>query len=270
LQLSKKSYLCRDMIAHENLQAALVGAGRQVASGTCNCQKSRNFAIDMIARLEKAAATLAGIWGVTPQEVAERFRIALDLSHLQAIELGRRAKEAMLSNDKKYQREITFEKKNNRKVSEQTVQLLEDVKVFKKLRKELMLFVKSRLNASRFEIEDIVSDTLESLCYYKASSAEDLIRMGMVIARRRIANFLRRKCSSPLEVRPHEDFFIQEEVFAANSDSYEAVEADLPLTTDPETAFRRLAAELVRLLGMKHAAVAVGMREKTFAPMFAC
>jgi DNA-directed RNA polymerase specialized sigma24 family protein len=117
----------------------------------------------------------------------------------------------------------------------------------------------------RMEAEDIVQQTIFRLCFYEAKDEEHLFRLSRKIFRRIIAEYLYKRCNSPIDVAPYEDFYLMEEVLGWCDEDDEAEAQSIQPTADIGEAFLRVAAELTKQLGRKYAAVACGLREKTFA-----
>jgi len=211
-------------------------------------------------RIEKALATLAAIWGITPAEVAARLGIEGDFTHLQAAELGARFRKALSKADNRRKSGRKYHQSRVAQVVDESAAVVE--KHFTALRRELMKFVRSRAAA---DAEDIVQETLYALCTMEGLDGyEGAIKRAKVIARRLIAYKHYRLANDPATVTPHEDFYVLEEIHGWVDEP--TAETDFAPTTDLEEAFRRVALELVRFVGVKQAAVAVGMREKTFRP----
>ena len=212
-------------------------------------------------RVEKALAALAAIYRETPQQAAIRLGIEGDFSHLQPADLGCRFQRALrkADNRRKSGRKRSVVLKND--LVESSAQVVE--KHYKELSRELKKFIKTRID---YDVEDILQEVLFALCCVEyPPTLADAMRVGKTIARRQIAFKRYRLANSPATVTPQEDFYLLEEVYGWAEE--EAPEADFAPTSDIEEAFRRAVAELVRFVGVKQAASAVGMREKTLRPV---
>jgi DNA-directed RNA polymerase specialized sigma24 family protein len=236
LQLSKTSYLCPDMVTR--------------------------------AHLDNGVAILATIWGVQPNDMAARLAINLDFSHLDPKPLGERARRAQRHENTKY---ASKRQPNARRAFaptvEATVKMIDNPKNFQKLRSMLMKTARSQTKDPMLA-EDLVQETILSLCIYEVNDEEHLFRLARQILRRVITAYWRKEYNSPTTVTPHEDFYIMEDVYGISEEENEEEEPDTAsesLTSDIAEAFVRVAAELSKQLGKKHAAVACGMREKTLS-----
>jgi DNA-directed RNA polymerase specialized sigma24 family protein len=239
LQLSKTSYLCPDMVSR--------------------------------AHLDNGVAILATIWGVQPNDMAARLAINLDFSHLDPKPLGERARRAQRHENTKY---ASKRQPNARRAFaptvEATVKMIDNPKNFQKLRSMLMKTARSQTKDPMLA-EDLVQETILSLCIYEVNDEEHLFRLARQILCRVITAYWRKEYNSPTTVTPHEDFYIMEDVYGISEEENEENEEEEPdtasesLTSDIAEAFVRVAAELSKQLGKKHAAVACGMREKTLS-----
>ena len=216
------------------------------------------------ANLEKGVATLATLWGVQPYEVAERLAIALDFRHLGPAPLGETARRARRHENTRYSaKRRPYANRTFASVIPATAQMIDDPKTFRALRSMLMKAVRSKVQ-DPMQAEDLVQDTLLALCLYEVKDEQHLFRLGRQVLRRVIAAYWRKEYNSPSVVTPHEDFYIMEEALGLSEEAADEG-ACVPITADPDEAFMRVAAELMKQLGKKQAAVACGMREKTFS-----
>jgi len=216
------------------------------------------------ANLEKGVATLATLWGVQPYEVADRLAIALDFRHLEPAPLGETARRARRHENTKYSaKRRPYANRTFASVVPATAKMIDDPKTFRALRSMLMKAVRSKVQ-DPIQAEDLVQETLLALCLYEVKDEQHLFRLGRQVLRRVIAAYWRKAYNSPAVVTPHEDFYIIEEVLALSDETAEEG-TGLPVTADLAEAFLRVAAELMKQLGKKQAAVACGMREKTFS-----
>ncbi len=216
----------------------------------------------MITRthLDKGVATLATLWGVQPNDVAERLAISLDFSHLTPAELGRRATRALRSQNHKH----TIKKHRAKKVkplNPKTTELLSNPKFFKSLRSKLLKYAKSKI-AYTPDAEDLVSDTLLTACTYEASSPEHLTAIALNTLKKALKSYFHKHYNSPTSIRPHEDFYTLEETLPYSQDPNPQPQPLEP-TSNLLQAFTRIAAELIHQLGFQHAASSIGIRSYT-------
>jgi DNA-directed RNA polymerase specialized sigma24 family protein len=217
----------------------------------------------MITRthLDKGVATLATLWGVQPNEVAERLAIALDFSHLTPAEIGYRAARALRSQNHKH----TIKKHRAKKIkplNPQTMQLLSDPKFFKALRSKLLKYAKSKIKYTP-DAEDLVSDTLLTACTYKASSQNHLTAIALNTLKKALTSYFHKLYNSPTSIQPHEDFYTLEETLPQNPETHDHEHQTLTPTSNLIDAFKRIAAELIHQLGIQHAASTLGIRSYT-------
>jgi DNA-directed RNA polymerase specialized sigma24 family protein len=217
------------------------------------------------AHLNNGVASLATLWGIQPNDVACRLALDLDFSHLEPKPLGERARRALRHENAKYpQKRRPYAWRTFAPVVEKTTKMLEQPKTFRKLRSMLMKTAVAKTK-DHMQAEDLVQETLLGVCIYEVKDEEHLFRLSHQVLRRVISAYWRKQYNSPAVVTPHEDFYIMEEALALYNEDDDAEDASAPLTSDIAEAFLRVAAELIKQLGKKQAAVACGMREKTFA-----
>jgi DNA-directed RNA polymerase specialized sigma24 family protein len=217
------------------------------------------------ANLDNGVATLATLWGVQPNEVAARLAINLDFSHIEPKPIGERALRSLRHENTKYTcKRQPYAWRAFAPVVQTTAQMIDNPKTFQKLRSMLMKAAYAKTQ-DRMDAEDLVQETILALCIYEVNDEEHLFRLGPKVLRRISAAYWRKKYNSPAVVTPHEDFYIMEEVFGFCDEDEEVEAAAVPQTSDITEAFLRVAAELIKQLGKKHAAVACGLREKTFS-----
>lgn len=235
----------------------------------------------MVARtnLDYGVATLATLWGVQPNDVAERLGIKLDFSHIEPKPLSETARRALRHENTKYpQKRRPYTWRAFAPTVEATVKMIDDPKTFKKLRSMLMKAARAQTK-DPMQAEDLVQEALLGVCIYEVKDEEHLFRLARQVLRRVIAAYWRKEYNSPTIVIPHEDFYIMEDALGTHDDkeaenditiemagyAFPKEEEDPLATADIAEAFVRVAAELSKQLGKKQAAVACGMREKTFS-----
>jgi DNA-directed RNA polymerase specialized sigma24 family protein len=143
--------------------------------------------------------------------------------------------------------------------------MIDNPKTFRKLRSMLLKAAYAKTK-DRMAAEDLVQETILSVCTYEVNDEEHLFRVAQQVLRRVITAYWRKEYNSPATVTPHEDFYSMEDVYGISEEEKEEEEPDtapVTLTSDIAEAFVRVATELSKQLGPKHAAVACGMREKT-------
>jgi DNA-directed RNA polymerase specialized sigma24 family protein len=219
----------------------------------------------MITRthLDKGVATLATLWGVQPNNVAERLAITIDFSHLTPAEIGYRAARALRSQNHKHH----LKKHRTKKIkplNPQTLQLLSDPKFFNSLRSKLLKYAKSKIKHTP-DAEDLVSDTLLTACTYQASSQQHLTAIALNTLKKALTSYFHKQYNSPTSTSPHEDFYILEETLSHNHEPYDPEPQPLTPTSNLLEAFKRIAAELIHQLGIQHAASTLGIRSYTLA-----
>jgi len=231
------------------------------------------------ANLDNGVATLATLWGVQPNDVAARLAINLDFSHLEPKPIGERALRSLRHENTKYTcKRQPYAWRTFAPVVQTTAKMIDNPKTFQKLRSMLLKAAYAKVQ-DYMDAEDLVQETILALCIYEVNDEEHLFRLGPKVLRRIIAAYWRKKYNSPAVVTPHEDLYIMEETLGTYDDDEGgsdmtiemagyavSKEEDDPLVTSAiAEAFLRVATELAKQLGQKHAAVACGMREKTFS-----
>jgi DNA-directed RNA polymerase specialized sigma24 family protein len=232
------------------------------------------------ANLDNGVATLATLWGVQPNEVAGRLAIKLDFSHIEPKPLSETAKRARRHENTKYaQKRRPYAWRAFAPVVETTAKMIDNPRTFQKLRSMLMKAVRAKIKDPMIA-EDLVQEAILGVCIYEVKDEEHLFRVARQVLHRVIAAYWRKEYNAPAVVTPHEDFYIMEDALAIHDD--EAAESDITIemagyafpkeekedplvTSDIAEAFVRVATELSKQLGKKQAAVACGMREKTFS-----
>jgi len=215
------------------------------------------------ANLDNGVATLATLWGVQPNEVAARLAINLDFSHLEPKPIGERALRSLRHENTKYTcKRQTYAWRTFAPVVQTTAKMIDNPKTFQKLRSLLM---KAAYAKTRMDAEDLVQETILRLCTYEIKDEDQLFSVARQVLRQIFRYYWRKQYASPAVVTPQEDFYIMEEVFGFCDEDDEVGAAAVPQTSDITEAFLRVAAELIKQLGKKHAAVACGLREKTFS-----
>jgi DNA-directed RNA polymerase specialized sigma24 family protein len=239
---------------------------------------------DMVTRanLDNGVATLATLWEVLPNEVAKRLAINLDFSHISPKPLSERAKRARRHQNTKYtQKQLRQASRALAPIVESTAQMIDNPQTFRKLRSMLMKAAYAKTQ-DRIQAEDLVQETILRVCTYEVKDEQHLFRLARQVLRRVITAYWRKEYNTPTTVTPHEDFYIMEEALgiydddeAENDITIEMAgyavskEEDSLVTSDIAEAFRRVATELAKQLGQKHAALACGMREKTLSRILA-
>jgi DNA-directed RNA polymerase specialized sigma24 family protein len=215
--------------------------------------------------LDNGVATLATLWGVQPNNVADRLAINLDFSHLQPKPLSETALRAKRHENTKYaQKRKPYAWRPFAPVVDATVKMIDNPNTFQKLRSLLMKTATAKIQ-DRIQAEDLVQETILGLCIYEVKDEDHLFRLGHQVLRRVLAAYWRKHYNSPVTVTPHEDFYIMEEIFGTSDEEENPEATAIPQTSDIAEAFLRVAAELSKQLGKKQAAVACGFREKTFS-----
>jgi DNA-directed RNA polymerase specialized sigma24 family protein len=219
------------------------------------------------ANLDNGVATLATLWGVQPNEVAARLALNMDFSHVTPKPLGTRAQKARRHENTKYtHKHLRAATRALAPIVQATAQMIDNPETFQKLRSMLMKAARTQVK-DRMQTEDLVQEALLGVCTYEVKDEEHLFRVARQVLRRVIAAYWRKEYTSPTTVTPHEDFYIMEDVYGISdegeTEEEEPAAAPESLTADIAEAFIRVATELSRQLGKKHAAVACGMREKT-------
>jgi len=235
------------------------------------------------AHLDNGVAALASLWGVQPNDVADRLAIKLDFSHVEPKPLGERARRARRHENTKYTtKQLPSASRALAPIVDSTAQMIDNPKTFRKLRSMLVKAAYAETQ-DRMSAEDLAQETILHLCTYEIENEEHLFRVARQVLRRVLASYWRKQCESPATVTPHEDFYIMEETLGTYDDDEGgsdmtiemagyavSKEEDDPLvTSDIAEAFFRVATELAKQLGQKHAAVACGMREKTLSRILA-
>jgi len=235
------------------------------------------------AHLDNGVATLATLWGVQPNDVADRLAIRLDFSHVEPKPLGERARRALRHENTKYTtKQLPSASRALAPIVDNTAQMIDNPKTFRKLRSMLVKTAYAETK-DRMAADDLAQETILHLCTYEIENEEHLFRVARQVLRRVLASYWRKQYESPATVTPHEDFYIMEETVGTYDDDEGgsdmtiemagyavSKEKDDPLaTSDIAEAFFRVATELAKQLGQKHAAVACGMREKTLARILA-
>lgn len=217
----------------------------------------------MITRthIDKGVATLATLWGVQPTQVAERLAIQLDFSHLSPAQIGYRATRALHSRNRTHKIKKHRTKKS-KPINPNTANLLSNPKFFKSLRSKLLKYAKSKISYTP-DAEDLVSDTILIACTYEASSQDHLTAIALNTLKKALTSYFHRLYNSPITIQPYEDFYTLDSLQIP--DNPDNPENTLPPTSNLITALQRSAAELIHLLGIKHAASTLGLRSKTLA-----
>ena len=221
----------------------------------------------MVSRtnLENGVATLATLWGLQPDNVADRLAINLDFSHVEPKPLGERARRALRHENTKYTtKHLPSTSRALAPIVASTAQMIDTPKTFQKLRSMLMKAAYAKTQA-RMDAEDLVQETILRLCTYEIKDEDQLFSVARQVLRQIFRYYWRKQYTSPAVVTPHEDFHIMEEVFGFCDEDEEVEATAVSPTSDITEAFLRVAAELIKQLGKKHAAVACGLREKTFS-----
>jgi len=230
------------------------------------------------AHLDNGVAALATLWGIQPNDVAERLAIKLDFSHVEPKPLGERARRALRHENTKYTtKQLPSASRALAPIVDTTAQMIDNPKTFKKLRSMLVKAAYAKTK-DHMAAEDLVQETILSVCTYEVNDEEHLFRVANQVLRRVITAYWRKHYNSPATVTPHEDFYIMEEALGTHDDeagidmtlemagyALSKEEEDPLVTSDITEAFTRVATELSKQLGPKHAAVACGMREKTLS-----
>jgi hypothetical protein len=216
----------------------------------------------MITRthLDKGVATLATLWGVQPNDVANRLAIILDFSHLTPAEIGKRATRALRSQNHRH----TIKKHRAKKIkplNPKTTELLSHPNFFKSLRSKLLKYAKSKIPYTP-DAEDLVSDTLLTACTYEATSPQHLTAIALNTLKIALKSYFYKLYNSPTSIQPHEDFYTLEETLSYPHD-HDPQPQNLEPTSDLLQAFKRIAAELIHQLGLKHAASSLNIRPHT-------
>jgi DNA-directed RNA polymerase specialized sigma24 family protein len=142
--------------------------------------------------------------------------------------------------------------------------MIDNPKTFQKLRSMLMKAAYAKTK-DRMTAEDLAQEAILAVCTYEVQDEEHLFRVAQQVLRRVITAYWRKEYNSPATVTPHEDFYIIEEAYEVSEEIEQSETAPETFTSDIAEAFVRVATELSKQLGPKHAAVACGMREKTLS-----
>jgi DNA-directed RNA polymerase specialized sigma24 family protein len=146
--------------------------------------------------------------------------------------------------------------------------MINNPKTFRKLRSMLMKAAYAKTQ-DHMAAEDLAQEAILAVCTYEVQDEEHLFRVAQQVLRRVITAYWRKEYNSPATITPHEDFYIIEEAYEVSEETEESETAPETFTSDIAEAFVRVATELAKQLGQKHAAVACGMREKTLARILA-
>ena len=224
------------------------------------------------AHLDNGVAALATLWGIQPNDVAERLAIKLDFSHVEPKPIGERARRALRHENTKYTtKQLPSTSRALAPIVDSTAQMIDNPKTFRKLRSMLVKTAYAETK-DRMAAEDLAQEAILAVCTYEVQDEEHLFRVAQQVLRRVITAYWRKQYNSPATVTPHEDFYIMEDVYGISEEEKEEEEPDtapVTLTSDIAEAFVRVATELAKHLGQKHAAVACGMREKTLSRILA-
>jgi len=225
----------------------------------------------MVSRthLDNGVAALATLWGLQPNDVAERLAIKLDFSHVEPKPLGERARRALRHENTKYTtKQLPSASRALAPIVDNTAQMIDNPKTFRKLRSMLVKTAYAETK-DRMAAEDLAQEAILAVCTYEVQDEEHLFRVAQQVLRRVITAYWRKEYNSPATVTPHEDFYIIEEAYEVSEETEESETAPETFTSDIAEAFVRVATELAKQLGQKHAAVACGMREKTLSRILA-
>jgi DNA-directed RNA polymerase specialized sigma24 family protein len=223
----------------------------------------------MITRthIDKGVATLATLWGVQPNNVAERLAISLDFSHLTPAKISYRATRALRSHNHKHHLKKHRAKKV-KPLNPQTAELLSNPKFFNSLRSKLLKYAKSKIKYTP-DAEDLVSDTLLTACTYPASSQQHLTAIALNTLKKALSSYFYKHYNSPTSITPHEDFYILEETLPTSPEPHDPEPQTSEPTSNVLEAFKRIAAELIHQLGIQHAASSLGICQHTLSTTLA-
>ena len=91
------------------------------------------------AHLDNGVASLATLWGIQPNDVAERLAIKLDFSHVEPKPLGERARRALRHENTKYtSKQLPSASRALAPIVATTAQMIDNPKTFQKLRSMLI------------------------------------------------------------------------------------------------------------------------------------
>jgi len=212
--------------------------------------------------LERGLAYLSALWQDEPKSVAERLKISYEADHIIPAEIKGRFERAAKKMNRKRQETRGGSRKKPRPIVQASASIVETY--YKELKKELVLFVKSRYE---HEIEDIIQEALVYVCQVpRINSYENAIKVAKKAARNIIRARIYRKAQLPFVSAPEGDFYTIEELYSLFDET--EYEDEAQFTADLYEALRRIAAELINILGKKQAASALGMQERTFDRFF--
>ena len=134
----------------------------------------------MVSRthLDNGVAALATLWGIQPNDVAERLAIKLDFSHVEPKPLGERARRALRHENTKYTtKQLRSACRALAPIVDSTAQMIDNPKTFRKLRSMLVKAAYAETQ-DRMAAEDLAQEAILCLCTYEVNDEEHLFRVA--------------------------------------------------------------------------------------------